>query len=297
MNNRLKNWVLIPFNVLYGVAPVFEMKLMYFIKHHEWLNLDNPETYNEKLNWLKLFYRDDLMPKCADKYSVRDYISSKGYGEYLPKLYWHGSKPEDIPFDSLPKSFVLKSTSGLGNNLIVKDKSKLNVKDTIRMARKWMKEKYLVAYGEWHYMKIKPSLIVEELLSDGVNEVPADYKLFCFNNYPGSVLCTALDTDRFKGHRRDIYDRDWNLLDVKFKFKRNGHPKQKPSCYEQMCKVAEDLAKPFPHARIDFFVIGERFYIGEITFFNGAGFDLITPYEYNLKMGQAIKLPPKNYNM
>ena len=295
MDKNTKSLLLTPMNLLYRVSPVLEIKLLYFLKMHERLNLENPRTYNEKLNWLKLYYRNDLMPKCADKFLARDYITEKGYGAYLPKLYWHGEKPEDIPFDILPDGFVIKSTSGSGNNIIVHNKTELDIPSTIKTIRKWMKEKYLIAYGEWHYEKIKPSIIVEQLLSDGKNEVPADYKLFCFNGLKGGVMCTAVDIDRFVGHRRLIYSEDWKYLaDVDFGFDNAGKDLiTKPVCYEKMCEIAKDLAQPFPHCRVDFFVIKDKFYIGEITFFNGAGFDRVSPRDYNVKMGDALLLPSK----
>lgn len=296
MDKNIKSIFLTPLSLLYRVSPESEIKLLYFLKLHEKLNLKSPRSYNEKLNWLKLYYRNALMPKCADKFLARDYITGKGYGEFLPKLYWHGDTPKEIPFDSLPDSFVIKSTSGSGNNIIVHDKAKLDIPSTVNTIKKWMKEKYLIAYGEWHYEKIKPSIIVEELLSDGKNEVPADFKLFCFNGLEGGVLCTAVDIDRFKGHRRLIYSDEWKYLaNVDFGFDNAGEDLiPKPVCYERMCEIAKDLAQPFPHCRVDFFVIGSRFYIGEITFFNGAGFDRVSPVEYNIKMGDALLLPPKN---
>ena len=296
MDKKVKSLLLTPFNILYRVSPELEIKFLYFLKMHERINLECPRTYNEKLNWLKLYYRNDLMPKCADKFLARDYIAEKGYGEYLPNLYWHGEKPEDIPFDILPDGFVIKSTSGSGNNIIVHNKTELDIPSTIKTIRKWMKEKYLIAYGEWHYEKIKPSIIVEQLLSDGKNEVPADYKLFCFNGLKGGVMCTAVDIDRFVGHRRLIYSEDWKYLaDVDFGFDNAGKDLiTKPVCYEKMCEIAKDLAQPFPHCRVDFFVIKGNFYIGEITFFNGAGFDKVSPRDYNVKMGDALLLPSKN---
>lgn len=296
MDKNIKSFFLTPLSLLYRVSPESEIKLLYFLKLHEKLNLKSPRSYNEKLNWLKLYYRNALMPKCADKFIARDYITGKGYGEFLPKLYWHGDNPKEIPFDTLPDSFVIKSTSGSGNNIIVHDKANLDIHSTVNTIKKWMKEKYLIAYGEWHYEKIKPSIIVEEFLSDGKNEVPADFKLFCFNGLEGGVLCTAVDIDRFKGHRRLIYSDEWKYLaNVDFGFDNAGEDLiPKPVCYERMCEIAKDLAQPFPHCRVDFFVIGSRFYIGEITFFNGAGFDRVSPVEYNIKMGDALLLPPKN---
>lgn len=297
MNKEIKNLILTPFNLLYHVNPVLETKLLYLLKNKRRLNLNNPITYNEKLQWLKLYYRNDLMPKCADKFSARQYIEERGYGKYLPKLYWHGFSPEDIPFDTLPNEFVIKSTSGSGNNIIVRDKRQLDLASTKRKIRRWMKEKYLVAYGEWHYSKIKPSIIIEELLSDGVHDVPMDFKMFCFNNCPDTVLCTAVDMDRFNGHKRAIYNQEWKFLgDVKMKFNNGGSDCiPKPLHYEKMVEIASDLANPFPHARIDFFVTGGgNFFVGEITFFNGAGYDMVTPDVYNRIMGDCIKLPDKN---
>ena len=141
MDKNIKSIFLTPLSLLYRVSPESEIKLLYFLKLHEKLNLKSPRSYNEKLNWLKLYYRNALMPKCADKFLARDYITGKGYGEFLPKLYWHGDTPKEIPFDSLPDSFVIKSTSGSGNNIIVHDKAKLDIPSTVNTIKKWMKEK------------------------------------------------------------------------------------------------------------------------------------------------------------
>ena len=149
-------------------------------------------------------------------------------------------------------------------------------------------------YGEWHYEKIKPRIIIEEYLSDGEHFVPMDYKLFCFNGLDaGDVGCIAVDLGRYIDHRRNIYDADFCFLkNVSFNFKQDTETKiVPPKMYTQMREIAHTLAKPFPHVRVDFFVVGERFYIGELTFFNGAGFDMITPYEYNVQMGDWILLP------
>ncbi len=237
------------------------------------------------------------MPICADKYLAREYIEKHGYGEYLPKLLWDGQDPAEIPFDSLPKSFVIKSSTGSGNNIICKDKSTLDRKQTVKKLKKWLKEKYLPCYGEWHYEKIKPCIIIEEYLSDGENYVPVDYKLFCFNGLDnGDVGCIAVDLGRYVDHRRNIYDAEFNYLQqVSFGFERDENAKiERPGAYDQMRRIAHDLAKPFPHVRVDFFVIGDRFYIGELTFFNGAGYDMITPHEYNVQMGDWIKLTDRS---
>lgn len=234
---------------------------------------------------------------CADKYAVREYIIDRGYGEYLPDLLWHGYDAEDIPFDELPSQFIIKCTTGSGNNIICKNKELLDTNTTIKKLNKMLKEKYLPCYGEWHYEKIKPGIVIEELLTDEKNYVPIDYKLFCFNNLNGGdVGCIALDLDRYNGHKRNIYDSEWNFMpDVSFGFKRKFDAGiSKPELFDKMKNIAVKLAEPFPHCRVDFYVIGEKLYIGELTFFNGSGFDLVTPKEYNLKMGSWIQLPCKN---
>lgn len=294
MNIQLKKILLMPFNVLYHISPKTELSLMYRLKCKSKMNWENPKTYLEKLNWMKLYYRNDLMPKCADKFLARSYIEEMGYGQHLPRLLWEGFDPSAIPFDELPDAFVIKSTSGSGNNIICKDKSKLDRVATIKQLKKWLKEKYLPCYGEWHYEKITPRIIIEEYLSDGTHFVPVDYKLFCFNGLDeGDVGCIAVDLGRYIDHRRNIYDAEFRYLEnVSFDFKRDEIADVEcPEVYESMRRVAHALAKPFPHVRVDFFVLGNRFYIGELTFFNGAGFDMITPHEYNMQMGDWISLP------
>lgn len=297
MNETLKNFLLIPFNILYKISPKFELKLLFFLKKGYKLNLENPKTYNEKLNWMKLYYKNELMPICSDKYTVRQYVIDQGCGELLNELLWEGFDPEKIPFDELPNQFVIKVTRGSGKNIICKDKSQLDRKKTIRKLKKWLRQKYLPAYGEWYYNVIEPRIIIEKFLSNNNNEVPEDYKMFVFNNIEGKhdVGITVVDTDRFSGHKRNIYDADWNFLPnawISF-----PHDKEKilpkPQQYEQMVEYAKKLAKPFPHARIDFYIVKGKIYLGEITLMNGAGFGRIKPREFDEKLGSWIKLPDK----
>lgn len=298
MNKTIKNLILTPFNLLYRISPKLTLQLLFRLKCKAALDLKNPKTYNEKLNWLKLYYRNNLMVLCADKYAVRSFIEQAGLGEHLPRLYWHGDDPEKIPFDDLPNEFVIKSTTGSGNNIIVKDKASLDYSRTKKQIGKWLKEKYLPAYGEWHYMKIVPTIVIEEFISDGVNFVPIDYKFFCFNNRSerkSALGCIAVDLDRYSGHKRLIYDDEWNFLpNVRMGFSNQGDVLAKPAKFDEMREAAETLSSHFPACRVDFYVVKDKFYIGELTFFNGAGFDLVTPLDYNLLMGSWLKLPEQN---
>lgn len=295
MNTRVKNLLLTPFNLLYKVNPKLTIQLLYRLKQKKKLDLENPKSYLEKLNWLKIYDRNPLMPICADKYRVRGYIEQQGFGQYLPKLLWHGDNPEDIPIDTLPDQFVIKVSTGSGYNIFCHGKAEFDWKKAKAKLRRWMKGSYLPCYGEWMYASVKPTIIVEEMLSDGVHQVPEDYKIFTFNDPEHCIGCIAVDIGRFVDHRRNFYDKDWNFLsDVYINFEHeNGKAIKKPACLDELCAIAEKLSEPFVHVRVDFYVIGDRFYIGEMTFFNGAGFSYICPESFNLEMGSWMKLPEK----
>ncbi|SNS62436.1 TupA-like ATPgrasp [Bacillus sp. OK838] len=297
MNKTLKKIILTPMNLLYKLFPKTELDLMFFLKHGYKLNLNNPKTYNEKLNWMKLYYRNDFMPLCADKYTVRQYVKDRGCEELLNELLWSGFDANEIPFDDLPQKFVIKVTHGSGNNIICTDKNKLNKVKTVNKLNKWLKQKYLPCYGEWFYGKVKPRIIIENFLSDDNFEIPLDYKLFCFNNIEGNhrVGFTVIDTDRFKHHKRKIFDTEWNeLSNLRITFPYDEEKKiQKPKQYERMIDYAIKLSKPFPHARIDFYVVNNKIYFGEITFMNDAGYGKISPYSFHKKMGDWIKISEK----
>ena len=290
MNNLKKNVILTPFNLLYKINPKLDLKILFKLKLGYKLNLKNPVTYNEKLQWIKLYDKNPLMPKCCDKYAVREYIESKGYKKILNNLIWEGFNPEDIPFDDLPDKFVLKVTHGSTFNIICTDKNKLDRKDTIKKCKKWLKAKFLPCYGEWFYGIEKPRVIVEEYL-EGDNGLPLfDYKFFCFN---GKVQMIYVDTWKDGEHAINAYDADFNL----FKDVELGYPNdtetnvEVPKALKEMEKIAEDLSKDFLHVRVDFYYTHGKIYFGELTFTKGAGFGKIKPYEFDVKMGNWLKLP------
>ncbi|MGH4140380.1 ATP-grasp fold amidoligase family protein [Clostridium sp.] len=296
MNKTFKNLLLIPMNILYIMSPKTELKLMFYLKHGYKLNLDNPKTYNEKLNWIKLYYHNELMPVCADKYAVRQYVNDCGCGDILNDLLWEGFDASEIPFDDLPKQFVIKVTHGSGNNIICKNKDELNKEKTRKQLNKWLKNKYLPCYGEWFYGVVKPRIIIETFLCENNLNIPEDYKMFYFNNKEGAegVGVTAIYSDKFINQNSTLYDAEWNILsDVFFDNLPNNNLFEKPELYEKMIDYAKILSFPFPHVRVDFYVIREKIYFGELTFINGAGFDKITPHSFDEIMGNWIKLPNK----
>ncbi|HCL04373.1 MAG TPA: glycosyltransferase, partial [Lachnoclostridium phytofermentans] len=194
MNMRFKEVILAPMNLLYRIKPELCLKIIYRLKTGRKLNLNNPKTYSEKLQWLKLNYKNKLLPICADKYRVRQYVKKCGLESTLKKLLWEGYDPNDIPFDNLPQKFVIKVTHGCGWNIICKNKNLLSIPKTIKKLKRWLKQKYLPCYGEWFYGVIKPRIIIEEYLDDGTGKVPKDYKIFCFHGEPKYI---AAHVDRF----------------------------------------------------------------------------------------------------
>ena len=288
MNTQTKNLILVPFNLLYRIAPETELKLMFRLKQKYPLNLKNPKTYNEKLQWIKLYDKHPDMPRCCDKFTVRQFVEEQGCGHLLNELYWEGTDPAQIPYDSLPEQFVIKVTHGSTYNIIVKDKAQLDIPETSKKLRAWLKSQFIACYGEWFYGKVPPRIIVEKYLEDPEIGQLLDYKIFCFN---GVAKLVDVHSGRFGAHKRNIYDRDWNFLEkVNFKYP-HGPVLPKPAELSEMLTCAETLAAPFTHARVDFFLVQGKLIFGEVTFTNGAGFDPITPREFDLEMGSWLQLP------
>lgn len=288
MNNILKSIFLTPFNFIYKLSPEIDLKILFYLKQHYKLNLENPRTYNEKLQWIKLFDHNELMPKCCDKYMVREYVKKQGCEEILNKLIWEGFNPEDIPFELLPDKFVIKVTHGSTFNIICKDKDKLDRNDAIKKCKIWLTTKFIPCYGEWFYGLEKPRVIVEDFIESADDEQLRDYKVFCFNGMPKMI---RVDTDRFTNHKQDFFDTEWNIIEGgNMGFPVSGRNIEKPSCLKELLEYAKKLSAPFIHARIDFYIVKDKIIFGEITFTNGAGFDRCSNYEFDLKMGEWMDI-------
>lgn len=292
MNTLIKNAVLAPFNLLYKVSPSTALRLLFRLKQGYSLNLQNPSTYSEKIQWIKLYDRNPLMPICSDKYAVRSYVEECGYGELLNELYWHGEDPANIPFDDMPDSFVIKVTHGSTFNIIVRDKSKLDRRKTVSTLRSWLKTDFLPCYGEWFYGSegVSPCVIAERYLESDGNSL-ADYKVFVFEGKPAYILvCTGRGSR--VGHYEDVYDISWSRIEgASMGYPSSGHSIPAPSCLDRMLEAAIALAKPFHHARVDFYVVNEKPVFGEITFTSGSGFDHIRPRSFDAEMGALLRLP------
>lgn len=288
METTKKNMILAPFNLLYKISPTLELKLLFRIKQEYGLNLKNPKTFNEKIQWIKIYDRNPLMPKCVDKYTVREYITKRKCSEILNELIWEGFNPEEIPFDKLPEKFVIKVTHGSTFNIICTDKNKLNIEEAKRKLKKWLKEKFLPCYGEWFYGIEKPRIIVEKFIES--EEELKDFKVFCFNGEPKII---GVYSNRNSGNLcQEMYDINWNLLE--------GHtnhyalPKkltQKPKNIQKMLKYAKKISKGFNHVRVDFFNPNNNLIFGEMTFTSSAGYGKFSSKKFAEEMGDYLELP------
>ena len=288
MNNLVKNVMLLPFNLLYKVSPEADLKVLFLLKQHYALDLKNPKTYNEKLQWIKLYDKNQLMPKCCDKYTVREYVKQQGCEEILNYLIWQGFDPEKIPFSKLPKKYVVKVTHGSTFNIIQNGKNQITQKEIINKCRKWLKAKFLPCYGEWFYGIERQRVIVENFIESADDIQLRDYKVYCFHGEPKII---RVDTDRFTKHRTDIFDCNWkHIPNEGLGFPTSGREIEKPGCLHELLEYARKLSNPFIHARVDFYIVRDKIYFGEITFTSGAGFDRFSSYDFDLMLGNYLKL-------
>lgn len=267
----------------------------YFNKTGKTLNLDNPQTFNEKIQWLKLYDSTPLKTRLADKYLVRDWVKEKIGEQYLIPLLGVYDSFDEIDFDKLPDRFVMKCNHGSGWNIIVKDKTKLDKNEAKEKLNRWLKTNFAYVAGfELHYRDIKPKIIIEEYMDDGTGDL-RDYKYTCFNGKPEFIW---IDSDRHSEHKRNLYDLDWKQLNYKVNSKYLTFPSpQKPKCLKEMTKLAEILSAGFPYVRVDFYIINNKIYFGEMTFTSSSGTEDINPVSFDKYLANKIKLPKLAYDM
>jgi hypothetical protein len=249
--------------------------------------LECPRTFNEKLAWSKIYVRNPLMVQCADKYAVRQYVRNTIGEEYLVPLIGVYGEVRDIPFDQLPRQFVLKATHGSGCNILCRDKTLLNTGAANQKLRRWLRLNYYYFGYEWAYRDVPPQIICEHLLLDERNKVPKDYKVFCFNGEP---LLIQVDLDRFEDHRRSIYDASWTLQPFTYTYPLPEYPQAPPRMLHKMLACARTLSRPFAFVRVDFYAIGQRVYCGEMTFYPEGGCGRMEPEEYDYRVGAMLNL-------
>lgn len=258
------------------------------------INLKEPQTYTEKLQWLKLFYRNADMPVCSDKYVVRDYLTQRGYGHLLNELIGVYESADEIDFYALPQKFVAKATHGSSWNLICMDKHTLNWPAWKRIMNSWLSLNLYVFGREWNYKDQHPRIVIEKFIEQ---DPLIDYKFMCFNGQPKYI---QINNDRDGKHYVDFYDLDWNKQKVTYaSYQASNHILDKPPLLVDMIQLAKELSAPFPFARVDFYNPDSRIIFGEITFFPGGGLWPLIPADENhdATFGSYIQLPAPNHNL
>lgn len=268
------------------------IKIQYFIKLKRKLNLKDPKRYTEKIQWYKLYYRNDYMPICVDKYRVREYIKSKRLDHILVRLYATYNTADEINLNDLPDKFILKTTNGSGTNFICKDKFQVDEEQLRMLVSNFLKQSSASAGREWAYSHVKPKIIVEQLLEDTttLDDSINDYKILCFNGKPEYVI---LDVDRFTHHKRNIYDINWNNLCISSDCPCSDIEYTKPETLNEMLRIAEILCKDFPSVRVDLYSIKGKVYFGELTFFPWSGYVKFSPNKFDYELGNKFILPKK----
>ena len=280
----------------YQLSKILPDKLYLKIKYrrimHKKLNLQDPKTFNEKLQWLKLYNRKPEYTTMVDKYAVKKYVASRIGDEFIIPTIGVWNSFDEIDFDKLPKQFVLKCTHDSGGLVICKDKNNLNLEVARRKIERSLANNYYYTGREWPYKNVKPRIIAEEYLSnDGDENELTDYKVLCFNGIPKLI---QIHKGRFSGnHTQDIYDTDWN----KTEFEQPDDPRsdevmEKPVFADKMLSLSKILAKDIPHVRIDWYYTRGSLLFGEITFFDGSGFYPFIDNQDEI-LGSWITLPIK----
>ena len=273
------------------------LKLAYLFSMGEKLDFNNVKTFNEKLQWLKLYHwgNDANAIKCADKYAVREYVKSVGREELLNDLLFVWDDARKIVWDDLPQKFVLKCNHNSGEGMyICKDKSVLQpseisaIRDALSIG---LKQDYFKIGREWSYRDIPRKILCEQYMEDNDTRELRDYKFFCFNGVP-RIMYISNDLD--DEPKTDFFDMDFNRLDMRMRDKNSEGEVEKPEFFEDMKKAAEKLSVGIPQLRVDFYCTKENYYVGELTFFHNGGFSKIYPEKWMKIMGDWIELPNKS---
>lgn len=282
-------------NVAHFLPDKLYLKILFRLSMGYKLNLDNPKTFNEKLQWLKLYNRKPEYTTMVDKYAVKEYVAGIIGEEYIIPTLGVWDKFEEIDFDKLPNRFVLKTTHGGGNTgvVICKDKATFDIEAAKKKLNRSLRSDIYTNFREWPYKNVKRRIIAEvymteEKTPDNPNGDLLDYKFFCFN---GEVKVMLIATERQTGVKFDYFDKDFNHLPFEQGGPNSTKKLEKPQCTDEMWSIARKLAQGIPHVRVDLYYIDGKIYFGELTFFDSSGMAKFSPKEWDYTFGSWIKLP------
>lgn len=270
------------------------LRILYRLEFKRKLDLDNPVTYNEKLQWLKLYYHNPLHTLMADKYAVKNYVKNIIGEEYIIPTLNVWERVEDINWDVLPQQFVLKTTHDSGNFgvIICKDRSKLGISKVKNRLNKSLKRNTFEMGREWPYKNIKPRIIAEKYLEDESGCELKDYKFFCFDGKV-EALCVVSGRSSSEGAKVDYFNLDYNRLPFRTLYENSETYPPRPKLLKQMVAIASRLSKGIPHVRVDLYEVNGKIFFGEFTFFTSGGLTPFHPDSYDYLFGEWLKLPEK----
>ena len=270
------------------------LKILFEKRQDYPLNIVNPKSLNEKLQWLKINDRKPIYTIFADKFGIREYVKENIGEDLLIPLLYTTKRYQDIKPENLPdEPFILKANHDSGSYKIIRDKNKVDWKKLQVDCRWWMSLNYYWYEREWQYKDIEPRIIVEKLLVDKSGKIPNDYKIHCIN---GNIEFIYVAVDREGVDKRNIYDKNWKPLPFTWSSKYKNASKQKgeqiqpPLSLDKMKVIAEKIAKLYPYVRVDFYDVDGKLYFGEITQCHGGGFDQIRPIEWDYKYGKMLEI-------
>ena len=253
------------------------------------LNLENPRRFTEKIQWLKLYDRSPSYTKMVDKYEVKKFISEKVGDQFNIPNFGVWDSFDEVDFDSLPQKFVLKTTHDSGGVLICSDKSSFDFKTAKEFFSKRLRSNFFFANREWPYKNVKPRIIAEQYIECESNDL-MDYKIYCFNGKP-KYLLVAFDRWTPHGPSFEYFDIDFNRLPFSTDGKASSKVISSPKFLSDMLTISEKLSEGIPHLRVDFYENNDSLYVGELTFYDNAGFSLYNPDEWDFIIGDYLDIP------
>lgn len=277
-------------NLLRILSDKLYLKLMFRARIGKKLNLKNPQSFNEKIQWLKLYNRKEEYTAMVDKYAVKDYVKKIIGDKYIIPTLGVWNKYDEINFSSLPNKFVLKCTHDSGGLYICKNKDLFNNYECRKKIENSLKNKYFYKGREWPYKNVKPQIIAEVYLEDENVADLYDYKVMAFNGVPKII---QVHKGRHKNHTQDFYDDDWNKLNIYQGTEQSDEYMDKPIFFDEMMQLTSILAKNIPLVRVDWYYVKNQLFFGEITFYDGSGLIPFIPESWDYEFGKMIKLEDK----
>lgn len=275
----------------YGELPDKDyISIVYKYEFGKDLNWDNPTTFNEKLQWLKIYDRNPEYSKMVDKYEAKQYVGGKvGFEHIVPTLgIWNSF--EEIDFETLPQQFVLKCTHDSGGVILCKNKDDFDRRAAKKKIERSLHRDYYSASREWPYKNVSPRVLAEKFLVNESGGELKDYKFYCFD---GVVKFLMVNSDRgsSKKTKADYFDRDFNWLDFEWGYEHADAKPSKPLLFDEMIRISEELSKELIHVRVDLYECNNQVYFGELTFFDGSGFAKFDPPDWDSIIGKMLVLP------